>query len=801
MRRLAGVWVLLLCGVAGAAEPAPFVLPRPYFGGDGARGLELMGLERWDDARAALAAYAAAPDAPRDDAGKARLAYVSALCDRHLGRWAEAAAGFDVAAAGLPLLADYARYEGAVARYHTRELDEARARLAKIAEDAILYAESRLLLGDLLRADEKWDSVAALYHDYLTRWPNGVRVAEATFYQAEAEEKLGHVQQAVDLYRDLLIERPLASWADKAKPRLDALVPRLPPDARLRAATMGAGELETRGKVYFEAMRNDLAEADFKAVLRVKTLEKALRCEAAYHLAQTVFKERQRPRAAPLFDAAIAACAKAPQGDLHVRALYQGARSWGAAGEQKKAIAIFEETQKHVDHSLADDAALREAEQWIVLEEQGDKTAGARADAILAAIPDRFPDGDMKAEALWRLAWRAWRKGDYEATIRWLDKEIAVVPHEENYWAEGQTHYWKARALEKLRRADDARDAYARTVREYPLSYYSLLALNRLREGYADDSEKLVAELRGPAGEPEAWRFAPRPVYGEPGFQRAVELLRLGQGEAAERELSRVGLRVPDGRKKATDPDQVEKLWATALLYDRAHRYDKSHWIARWSTLDYKERWPSPSNRAKWEIAYPRGYWHIVEPAAQAQGYPPDLLMAFVREESAFDPIMESFANAIGLTQMIFPTAKRFGKGLGFDISRETLRDPEKNVAVGSRWLAFLWTTYKQHLGLVVAGYNSGEGSVWRWLCERGTWDYDEFGEAIPFDETRSYTKRVLSSYFAYSYLADRTIPALPNAIPAEAVNQRRCAAAAPVKPPAPVEKKPSAARKGKKKS
>jgi soluble lytic murein transglycosylase len=235
---------------------------------------------------------------------------------------------------------------------------------------------------------------------------------------------------------------------------------------------------------------------------------------------------------------------------------------------------------------------------------------------------------------------------------------------------------------------------------------------------------------------------------------------------------------VPDGRKKVTDPDTAERLWATALLYDRARRYEKSHWIARWSVLDYKQAWPTDANRAKWEIAYPRGWWHLLEPAARAQGYPPELLISFVREESAFDPVMESFANAIGLTQMIFPTANRFGKGLGFEISRETLRDPEKNVAVGSRWLGFLWTSFQQHPGLIVAAYNAGEGAAWRWLCERGTWAYDEFGEAVPFDETRNYTKRVLSSYHAYVYLKDGTFPAVPNLIPEGAINTKKCGGA-----------------------
>ena len=146
-----------------------------------------------------------------------------------------------------------------------------------------------------------------------------------------------------------------------------------------------------------------------------------------------------------------------------------------------------------------------------------------------------------------------------------------------------------------------------------------------------------------------------------------------------------------------------------------------------------------------------------------------------MREESAFDPILESFANAIGLTQMIKPTAERFGKSLGFPMTRENLRDPAKNVAVGSRFLAFLWKTFDTRVSLIVPSYNAGEGATWRWLCERGDWAADEFNEAIPHDEARNYSKRVLNSYFVYSYLKDGTIPEVPNDIPPALINQNRC--------------------------
>ena len=41
----------------------------------------------------------------------------------------------------------------------------------------------------------------------------------------------------------------------------------------------------------------------------------------------------------------------------------------------------------------------------------------------------------------------------------------------------------------------------------------------------------------------------------------------------------------------------------------------------------------------------------------------------------------------------------------------------------------------------------------------RGEWDRDAFAEEIPYDETRRYSKRVISSYFTYRYLLHDEIP------------------------------------------
>jgi soluble lytic murein transglycosylase len=223
-----------------------------------------------------------------------------------------------------------------------------------------------------------------------------------------------------------------------------------------------------------------------------------------------------------------------------------------------------------------------------------------------------------------------------------------------------------------------------------------------------------------------------------------MELLRLGLGEPAEHELRKLGLTPPGDRKPVTDPDKQEKLWAIAFLYDHAGRYATSHWPTRWHILDYRRQWPSGANRAKWQIAYPKAYWELLSRHAAKNNLPVAMQIAIVREESAFDPLDESYANAIGLTQMIPPTAKDFAKGTGIDPTRENLRDPEKNVTIGSRFLGSLFKTWDNFTLLVPPSYNAGPAGVRRMLRVRGTWDADEFVEGIVDDRALATAESLL---------------------------------------------------------
>jgi len=346
------------------------------------------------------------------------------------------------------------------------------------------------------------------------------------------------------------------------------------------------------------------------------------------------------------------------------------------------------------------------------------------------------------------------------------------VPIDDNYYAEGEAQYWIGRAKAKLGKDKAALASWEDAVRTYPMAYYALLALNRIREASPKKYEKLVAELaKDPDGfdaKAPAFAFKPRAEWAAPGFARAMELMRLGLGEPAEHELRVLDLVPPKDKKKVTDADLAEKLWAVAFLYDKAGRYATSHWPTRWHILDYRRAWANGANRARWKIAYPKAFWDLLTEHAKKNDVPVAMQIAIVREESAFDPLMESYANAIGLTQMIPVTGERFAKGTGLTADRETLRDPEKNVTIGSRFLGYVYKYWKNFTLLVPPSYNAGEGGVRKMLRVRGTWDADEFIEGIVDDQARNYSKRVLGTFFTYSWLYEGVVPEIPNTIPAE---------------------------------
>jgi soluble lytic murein transglycosylase-like protein len=91
-----------------------------------------------------------------------------------------------------------------------------------------------------------------------------------------------------------------------------------------------------------------------------------------------------------------------------------------------------------------------------------------------------------------------------------------------------------------------------------------------------------------------------------------------------------------------------------------------------------------------------------------AEGIEPELAFRLVRVESEFNERATSPVGAIGLTQLMLPTARFFQKG----ITKEELYDRDTNLRIGFRYLRTLVREYKGNVQLALLVYNRGPAAV-----------------------------------------------------------------------------------------
>jgi len=127
-------------------------------------------------------------------------------------------------------------------------------------------------------------------------------------------------------------------------------------------------------------------------------------------------------------------------------------------------------------------------------------------------------------------------------------------------------------------------------------------------------------------------------------------------------------------------------------------------------------------------------------------------LRALIYQESRWDPTAVSIANAVGLTQVIGPTAEwiagQLGKG---DVAPGGLFRPAVSIEFGAYYLGVqLREVGDPHRAL--AAYNAGPSNAELWSLV-ASWPPADFVEAITFRETRAYVQLVMEHYAWYRAL------------------------------------------------
>lgn len=167
------------------------------------------------------------------------------------------------------------------------------------------------------------------------------------------------------------------------------------------------------------------------------------------------------------------------------------------------------------------------------------------------------------------------------------------------------------------------------------------------------------------------------------------------------------------------------------------------------------------------QLMYPIKYKELIIEHAVQYDVDPYLIAAIIRTESNFKPDKRSAKGAVGLMQLMPPTAGWIAEQEGDDPSiLDQLNQPEVNIKYGVWYIRLLEQQFaadglskEEKIALIAAAYNAGPGNVERWLAE-GIWDgtYDNSGQ-IPYGETRHYVNRIIYFYHKYEQAYPGLLP------------------------------------------
>lgn len=302
-------------------------------------------------------------------------------------------------------------------------------------------------------------------------------------------------------------------------------------------------------------------------------------------------------------------------------------------------------------------------------------------------------------------------QGVFDAFARLSPKQQS-----EDHW-----RYWQARALQALGRSSQAQAIFAELANGR--GYHSFLAADRISQPYRFGDQPLSVD---------AQRVAE--VARVPAIQRAGELYRLGRGWEARSEWYR-GIAGMNGQQMRAAA-QLASGWGWS---DRA--------IATLAkSRDYNAL----------ALRFPLDHRSSVQQQAESNGLDPSWVYGVIRQESAFIADVRSPVGALGLMQLMPATGRRTARKINARLRHSNeLKQPERNIQLGTAYLAEV----KQRLGgnpvLATAAYNAGPHRVDRWLppqpLEASLWV-----ELIPYKETRRYVKAVVA--YAAFMTGDRAI-------------------------------------------
>ena len=554
---------------------------------------------------------------------------------------------------------------------------------------------------------------------------------DALFYQAHAYEHLGDAPKALPIYQRLYYQFPLYANATAVAQSL---------------STLGGTDLEVTKEWRTGRIEKLLAGRKYRDALKDVQLLFASEPAAANQPQYQLWQGLSQFGTAQYYAAiqTLKPLRNAPA-EIAAQALFTVAECYRKLDNYSQFKQTAEEMEAGFAKSRWWEEALFSLGNYNLVRRDLDESM-----AFYQKIVERFPNGTRVKDSHWRVSWYTYRGGNIERALELFIDHLSRFPDSEHRAA---ALYWVGRAQLRLGKPVEAREVFQTVVQRFPTQYYGQLARaqltagsNQARVAYRPDSrlEKLLADLNSSTRTPANVDLTPIRSGSLTDWPRAKTLAQIQLFELAAQELQ---YRPAYGSSRALD-------FQIAQLLVKARNFYQSTVVLRRVFPDYLDLPFNALPREIWEMFYPVNYEDIIQREAAKYAIDPFLIMALIRQESAFNPKAVSSANAHGLMQLLPSTARRLARGMKLPRpSTARLHEPEVNIQLGMRYFSDLLKQFDGQTEKVLASYNAGEHRVESWMSEGTYADSAEFVDTIPFSETRNYVKIINRNYFFYKAL------------------------------------------------
>lgn len=357
-------------------------------------------------------------------------------------------------------------------------------------------------------------------------------------------------------------------------------------------------------------------------------------------------------------------------------------------------------------------------------------------------------------EARFHLVWVDILSGNMQNAYGTI-KELNLLDSMEEHGS--KLKYWIARTLDRVGHRSTASHIYREIAESDPMSFYSILSLRELtgnRGNGATIAHSNLNPQRVPTSESERKEILLSEQY-QQSLSRLNLWLELDLDQYSFFEIGHLfTARERGGISNAQD--WTEEEFTQGMNRQLAKFFNgKDKYLHTFRILNASiQNKTMPVDVNVLELLYPTRYLEDIKRIDSE--IDPVLILALIRQESAFNPTARSSAGARGLMQIMPAT----GRSLQRNLRVAQLFNTETNLRLGIRYFKRLANTYDGNLIYALSAYNAGQGNVRSWQRDVFIFGDDPLVqiEMIPFRETRKYVKLIYRNIYFYNLLRDRSL-------------------------------------------